>query len=174
MLKHVYKHHIHTSYKSLQGWWLHHCHEQPVPGLHKPFVEHYFSNIQPKRSTWGHFLLYLATWKNRPTPTLATPSFQIALTYWTICMVQDYPFIPLLPQDMQMGHLPFTQSHFRDWLINGGMAAHGQSSLTPQTPSPAWFGPLGTESRQTNRRTAKVCTGPISEAYLGCKSTRKY
>lgn len=33
---------------------------------------------------------------------------------------------------------------------------------------------LGTESRQTNRRTAQVCTGLTSEAYLGCKNTRKY
>ena len=79
---HVPKHHIYTSFKYLQGWWLNHFPGQPVPMLDKPFSEEVFPNIQskPPRHNLRPFslVLLLATWEKTDTH-LATTSFQVAV-----------------------------------------------------------------------------------------------
>ena len=82
-LNHVPKHHIYTSFKYLQGWWLNHFPGQPVPMLDNPFSEEFFPNIQSK-PPWCNLrpfplVLSLVTWEKRPDPHLPTTSFQVVV-----------------------------------------------------------------------------------------------
>ena len=48
LLNHVPKCHICTFFEHLQGWWLHHCHGQPVPMPDHSFSKEICPNIQSK------------------------------------------------------------------------------------------------------------------------------
>lgn len=47
-LNHIFDHHIHMSFKYLQGWWSHHFSGQPVPMLDNPYSEEMFPNTKSK------------------------------------------------------------------------------------------------------------------------------
>lgn len=66
-LNHIPKHHIHKSFKSLQGWWLHHC---PGSLLQCPTtlsVKEFslISNLNLFCATWGCFLLFCPLFHGR-------------------------------------------------------------------------------------------------------------
>lgn len=128
MLKRVHKCHIHTSYKSLQGRWLHLFHGCTNLLLNMLFP---ISNLNVQLEAIS-FCPVTCYQRNRPTRHLGYTILSDSSDILDHLPSPTLPFHPTPAPGHADGHLPFTQSYFRDWLINRRMTVHGQSPLMPQ------------------------------------------